>query len=95
MVVYSSQTTLRAKTKEIVARYRREIGKCNRPLSFVRFAQQLGAFGQKISYQSIKNWEDGVHAPDVVFLIHLMDAAPPDSWQWRFAKDILAVYSER
>ena len=77
-----------------MARYRLEIGAGDRALSFTRFAQQLGTFGQKISYQSIKNWEDGVHAPDGIFLVHLLDAAPTDTWQWRFAWEILTAYSE-
>ena len=56
--------------------------------------KQLGTFGQKVSYQSIKNWEGGVHAPDAIFLVHLLDAAPTDTWQWRFAWEILTAYSE-
>ncbi len=94
MTENSEQAMLLDRTKAIVARYRREMGTGDRPLSFAQFAQLLGSFGQKISYQSIKNWEDGVHAPDAIFLVHLLDSASTDTWQWRFAWEILTAYSE-
>ena len=81
------------KTSEIVRWYRQEHGLKNRPLSFARFADELSQFGQKVSYQTIKNWEDGVHAPEAIFIIKLANRAPPHTWQHAFAQEILALYT--
>ena len=70
MAKSSYQEALLAQTKEIVARYRRDISTNDRPATYQQFAQQLSIY-KKISYQSIKNWEDGAHAPDVIYLTNL------------------------
>ena len=80
------------KTSEIVRWYRQEHGLKNRPLSFARFADELSQFGQKVSYQTIKNWEDGVHAPDGMFLVKVVCKAPRTVWQHTFASEVLAIY---
>ena len=87
------QIALLARTKAIVAWYRREVSATERPLSYQQFARQLSTYAA-ISYQSIKNWEDGVHAPDMIYLTHILDAAPEGSWQRQFAWEIIHAYAE-
>ncbi len=80
------------KTKVIVRHCRSKQGSNNRPLSYVRFAKELGCFGPKVSYQTIKNWDDGIHAPDVLFLMKMIEQAPANTWQHQFAQSILKIY---
>ena len=89
----SEREALIKKTKVIVHKYRLENGSKNRPLSYVRFAKALGQFGQNVSYQTIKNWEDGVHAPEAIFIIKIINSAPPHTWQHSFAQEILMLFT--
>jgi len=66
-----------------------------RPLSFARFAEELNQtvqhLGLQVSYQTVKNWEDGIHRPDYFFTMQLANHASRQSWQHDFALDLLAV----
>jgi len=83
------------RVQRIVLAYRLQLGRRGRPLSFARFAAGLNdivePYGLSISYQSIKNWEDGVHLPDQAFILRLSICAPAGSWQSAFAMDLLAA----
>jgi hypothetical protein len=80
---------------QVVRAYRNQLGWKGKPLSFVRFAIALSKSvqhrGIKVSYQAIKNWDDGIDRPDYSFMMQLANYAPPDSWQHNFAMDVLAV----
>ncbi len=82
-------------TALLVQYYRRKLGSEHRALPFMQFAHQLNSavevMGMGVSYQTIKNWEDGVHRPDYFFTIQLANHAPEGSWQRAFAMDLLAV----
>lgn len=81
--------------QRIVFAYRQELGGYSRPLSFAKFAMGLNdavsPLGLSISYQSIKNWEDGIYRPDYAFIMQLSIHAPAGSWQRSFAIDLLAT----
>jgi hypothetical protein len=67
----------------IVSRYRGE-------KSLKEFAANLsGNMPKLVSYQSIKNWEDGIYKP--AFYLILAIALHNDDWRRQFALDILAV----
>jgi len=82
-------------TRQVVRKYRARLGMRKRPLSFARFAEELNQpvqqLGLQISYQTIKNWEDGIHRPDYFFTMQLANHASQQSWQHDFALDLLAV----
>src|SRR4030067_772886 len=82
-------------TRLVVQEQRLRLGSRGRPLLFARFAdglnQHMRDLGISVSYQSIKNWEDGVNRPDYFFTQQLANRAPDGSWQRTFAMDILAV----
>jgi hypothetical protein len=82
-------------TALVVQNYRQRLGSAKKTLPFVQFAHQLNAFaeivGLSVSYQSIKNWEDGIHRPDYFFTLQIANHAPEGSWQRAFAMDLLAV----
>ena len=82
-------------TALLVQHYRKKLGSERRSLPFVQFAHQLssavGAMGLGVSYQTVKNWEDGIHRPDYFFTVQLANHAPEGSWQRSFAMDLLAV----
>jgi len=84
-----------SRVNHIVRAHRLQLGRRGRPLSFARFAAGLSnivePYGLSISYQSIKNWEDGVHLPDQAFILRLSICAPAGSWQRAFALDLLAA----
>lgn len=85
----------KARVQQIVKAYRLKLGIYHQPLSFAKFANELEksvrSLGIGVSYQSVKNWEDGVHLPDHFFVIQLSIHAPDGSWQNEFAKDVLAA----
>src|SRR4030042_2872160 len=67
----------------IVARYRGE-------KSLREFAGDLSSkMVEPISYQTIKNWEDGTYKP--AYYLILAIALHNDDWRRQFALDILAV----
>ena len=82
-------------TQQVVWAYRLKLGIRRRPLSFAKFAAGLTdvvePYGLSISYQSIKNWEDGVYRPDYAFIMQLSIHASAASWQRAFALDLLAA----
>ena len=81
--------------QQIVQAHRLKLGARRRPLSFAKFAAGLTdvveSYGLSVSYQSIKNWEDGVFRPDHAFIMQLSIHAKKDSWQRSFAFDLLAA----
>ena len=81
--------------QQIVRAHRLKLGARRRPLSFAKFAAALTdvveSYGFSISYQSIKNWEDGVFRPDHALIMQLSIHAPQGSWQRAFAFDLLAA----
>ena len=81
--------------QQIVQAHRLKLGARRRPLSFAKFAAGLTdvveSYGLSVSYQSIKNWEDGVYRPDYAFIMQLSIHAPQGSWQRAFALDLLAA----
>ena len=63
-----------------------------RDLSLRDFAKKLSedlVGGEKVSHQTIKNWEDGVHKPDFSFLVTM--ALTKRDWRGDFALDCLAT----
>lgn len=44
---------------------------------------------ESISYQSVKNWEDGIHTPKPMYLLSL--ALRFSDWRRNFALDALAI----
>lgn len=74
------------KLSEVVRAYRDEQG-----LSLRDFAAQLSAELPQdgISYQSVRNWETGEHAPNYHLLVTLMMHS--GGWQRDFAFDCLAA----
>jgi hypothetical protein len=67
----------------IVTRYRGE-------KSLREFAADLSSkMEEPITYQTIKNWEDGINKPAYYFILAV--ALKYDDWRRQFALDILAV----
>ena len=64
------------------------------PLSLREFArafnQALEVFGDSVSHQTIKNWEDRVHLPSTYFMIQIGVQSPND-WRRDFSQDILSA----
>ena len=89
------QPDARLLTRQVVRKYRARLGVRKHPLSFARFAEELSRpiqhLGLKVSHQTVKNWEDGLHRPDYFFTQQLANHAPQRSWQRAFAMDLLAV----
>lgn len=83
------------RTRLVVSKYRSRLGIKGKPLSFARFAkavsQPVQSIGLSVSYQTVKNWEDGIYRPDYFFTLQLANHAPAGTWQHAFALDILAV----
>lgn len=73
-------------TQTIVSRYRK-----SQKLSLRKFAAALveNVDGESLSYMTIKNWEDGVNAPDFSFLMTI--AMKCRDWRGDFAFDCLAA----
>jgi transcriptional regulator with XRE-family HTH domain len=73
--------------QEIISKYRKQ-----RNLSLRAFAKELSEGlkkEDKVTYQTIKNWEDGIHKPNFQFLMSL--AMTVRDWRGDFAFDILAA----
>jgi len=90
------KTTLpnRRAVSQIVREYRILAGNSETEATLRAFAgsltDALQSLGRRISYQSIKNWEDGRYLPDGFFMLRLSQAAHYD-WRGSFAEDILAA----
>lgn len=90
------KTTLpnRRAVSQIVREYRILAGTSEAEASLRAFASTLSEalqpLGRRISYQSIKNWEDCRHLPDGFAMMRLSQAAHYD-WRGSFAEDILAA----
>ncbi len=85
----------RAITRRIVYAYREKLGQKGKLLPLLQFAEALSEsvahLNLHVSYQTIKNWGDGVHRPDYFFTMQVASHAPEGSWQRAFAMDLLAV----
>lgn len=90
------ETTLPARraVAEIVYAYRQLMGADGAPLSLREFAQALNqaleVFGDSVSHQTIKNWEDRIHLPRTYFMIQIGVQSPND-WRRDFSQDILSA----
>lgn len=90
------KTTLpnRRAVSQIVKEYRILAGNSERAATLRAFAallsEALEGFGRSISYQSVKNWQDGRYMPDGFCMLRLADAARFD-WRGDFAGDLLAA----
>jgi hypothetical protein len=91
-----ADTTLptRRAVADIVYAYRQVLGAGGVQLSLREFARAINevmaVFGDGISHQTVKNWEDRVHLPRTYFMIQLGLEAPND-WRRDFAQDILSA----
>jgi hypothetical protein len=89
-------TTLpnRRAISQIVREYRILVGNSDAEATLRAFAsaltEALQPVGRRISYQTIKNWEDCRHLPDGFAMMRLSQVAHLD-WRGSFAKDILAA----
>jgi hypothetical protein len=90
------KTTLsnRRAVAQIVRDYRVLVGTSEQQATLRAFAallsEVLDSLGRAISYQSIKNWEDGRHLPDAFLMVRLAEAGRYD-WRGDFARDVLAA----
>jgi hypothetical protein len=90
------KTTLpnRRAISQIVQEYRLFAGNSAREAPLRAFAavlsEALRGFEKGVSYQSVKNWEDGRYLPDAFTMLRLATAARYD-WRGDFAIDILAA----
>lgn len=91
----ASSKDVRRITGRIVYAYRKKLGSQGKLLPLMQFAEALSEsvahLHLHVSYQTIKNWEDGIHRPDYFFTMQLASHAPAGSWQRAFALDILSV----
>lgn len=94
------KTTLpnRKAISQIVREYRTLAGTSEQAATLRSFAallsEALEAYGRGVSYQSVKNWQDGRYMPDGFSLLRLVEAARFD-WRGDFAGDLLAaIYPE-
>lgn len=90
------KTTHRSKTAValIVQQYRLLAGDQKKLATLREFANALSEalqpMGRRVSYQSIKNWQDRMYLPDTLMMMRLAQAARHD-WRGEFAADILAA----
>ncbi|MBX3047730.1 MAG: hypothetical protein KIT46_08140 [Anaerolineales bacterium] len=90
------KTTLpnRRAVAQIVREYRILAGSPARPATLRAFAtalsQAVARLGRGVSYQSVKNWQDGRYLPDTYGMLRLAQAARLD-WRGDFASDVLAA----
>lgn len=90
------KTTLPAKraVAQIVEEYRVLSGSSARQATLRAFANNLSdalvVVGRKVSYQSVKNWQDRRYLPDGYLMLRLAQAGSHD-WRGEFAADILAA----
>ncbi|UYN90196.1 MAG: hypothetical protein KIT08_02910 [Anaerolineales bacterium] len=90
------KTAHRSKTAValIVQQYRMLAGSQRKPATLREFANALSEallpIGRRISYQSIKNWQDRMYLPDTLMMMRLAQASKHD-WRGEFAADILAA----
>ena len=93
MMIESTLPARRA-VAEIVYAYRQVMGADGAPLSLRAFARALNpaleVFGDSVSHQTIKNWEDRVHLPRTYFIIQIGVQSPND-WRRDFSQDILSA----
>jgi len=93
-----NKEALREAVSKIVEKYRNKLGEKGRPLSFARFAWDLTAHnrerGSKVSvtYQTIKNWADGIHIPEYLLMLRIAEESPEGTWQHEFSTEIMSVY---
>lgn len=87
-------TRNRQAVSRIVQQYRMLAGNSDKHASLRQFAETLSEalqpLGRRISYQSVKNWQDKVYLPDAFVMLRLSQAARYD-WRGDFATDILAA----
>ncbi len=92
-MIDSTLPTRRA-VADIVYAYRCMLGQKGAPMSLRDFAEALNEvlaeFGETVSHQTIKNWEDRVHLPRAYFMTQIALMAPHD-WRRDFAEDMLAA----
>ena len=75
------KTTLssRRAVAQIIREYRILAGTSEREATLRAFAgslsEALAPLGRRISYQSVKNWEDGRYLPDAFAMVRLAQAA--------------------
>lgn len=90
------KTTIPAKyaISKIVFQYRMILGDRNHPISLRKLSNELNIIlnpiGGNVSHQSIKNWEDKKHLPNVYWMIQLLINAK-SSWCKDFSQDILSI----
>jgi hypothetical protein len=90
------KTTLpnRRAVSQIVKEYRILAGNSEAEATLRAFAEALTevlqTVGRRVSYQSIKNWEDCRHLPDGFVMMRLSQTGRYD-WRGTFAADILAA----
>jgi hypothetical protein len=90
------KTTLpnRRAISQIVQQYRLLAGSSSREATLRAFSaalsEALANHDRGVSYQSIKNWEDGRYLPDAFTMLRLAVAARYD-WRGDFALDVLAA----
>lgn len=90
------KTTIRKRyaVAQIVEQYRILAGTSEKRASLRQFAETLTEalhpLGRRVSYQSVKNWQDRLYLPDAFGMLRLAQAARYD-WRGDFATDILAA----
>jgi hypothetical protein len=93
-IVIKTTLSNRRAISQIVREYRILAGNSASEATLRAFAMSLTdalqIVGRRVSYQSIKNWEDGRYLPDGFSMLRLSQAAHYD-WRGSFAKDILAA----
>jgi hypothetical protein len=87
-------THKRQAVAQIVEQYRVLAGTSQKRASLRQFAETLSEallpHGRRVSYQSVKNWQDQLYMPDAFVMLRLSQAARYD-WRGDFAVDILAA----
>jgi hypothetical protein len=92
----NTDPTLQARraVADIVYAYRYLAGEDGKPLSLRAFAEAynevLAPFGESVSHQTIKNWEERIHLPRVPFVLMAEMSSPPD-WRRDFSQDLLSA----
>jgi transcriptional regulator with XRE-family HTH domain len=73
--------------RKIVSEYRKQRGESLR--DFAKALTDGLKEGDQVSYQTIKNWEDGIHQPKFDFLLTLVMTLR--DWRSDFAFDVLSA----
>jgi hypothetical protein len=71
-------------TAEITQKYSARQG-----LSLREFAAALSATGERITHQSVKNWQDDIHNPNRGFLMRTIANFPSGDWRHDWASEVL------